>query len=778
MRCKLTLITLFLFASACLAHGAGMNRVVLKQSSGEKLTQEMFYQFNKGAKAPYTNTIFVIQSDFELDGEITIPSDCILEFEGGCFKNGRVNTNGCYIDAPLYQVFDNVLFNTLDTQNNALEIVDNIYVKVLKDKAFVNKKTNTIIPRNSVVNRRYIYKITGKNTTTSKEKNKITITVNSQKYTIAEVTSDKKYNLKYGYYSVIGIVNKTGEMASGIVDSLDGITFYTIEPLSYSMNSTVKNKEIHPEWFGAKGDNKHEDSYAFNSALDLAYYSDSKVVIGNGVYRIDDALVIHTHTNLSGVVPTVEYPVKGCFSVNTDVAMLVYDIRNPSGSYVLENFGFIPYSNKYMSSYTGIKIYHSQNHARISMIGFAYPKIGIDVDAIGGVQLLRCEDISLWGEKDKNIIAISNRYRLGGWHNANYFRPAFIANSTVIKCEAGSDNTLDGGSCETNSRSDYLIDLDKEATLVVRGGLYRETGLIAKLRNSSRLIIEGYCYLIGNVDIDESSYVVNTSRNIQTRQNIISNNVVHNDVVKAHYKVFSRRNSLWYETISGKIVIPTELAANYKAHNYNGRDYVSGKLMIPMEDIDIKDKTIVIRIIATKPFTSGNAAYPVVLNKGQNYSKPYKQTQFPLSYWQENSAKLDITGDINLDAIERGEQYVFLPSKTGKYLLNNIVLDCNESFMISDIYLIDKDSRVIERYENEKLKIIDALNSLDSYAIDERFLSGYNKGTANERPTYLTKGDEGFEYFDTSVHKLIYWTGDSSIGDRGWVDALGNHPAR
>lgn len=34
----------------------------------------------------------------------------------------------------------------------------------------------------------------------------------------------------------------------------------------------------------------------------------------------------------------------------------------------------------------------------------------------------------------------------------------------------------------------------------------------------------------------------------------------------------------------------------------------------------------------------------------------------------------------------------------------------------------------------------------------------------------------GFKFFDTTLNKPIYWTGDPSKGDKGWVDANGNHP--
>lgn len=772
------IVSLFLICTAFVENASGMNRVILKQgdAKGGKplLKQEMFYKLEGGKKTPYNNTIFVIQSDFVLAEDITIPNDCILEFDGGSIANGRLNANGCFIDAGLYQVFDNIKFNIINSYNGELEAVDNIYIKVLAGNSFINKKTNSLVPAKSVVNRRYTYRIIGKSSSPKIEEQSVTVTLNGQKYIVAYITPDGSYKLRYDYSRVIGISNLTGEMVSGIVKSLKGITFYSIAPLSYDYNSTVKNKEIHPEWFGAKGDNKNEDSYAFNTALDLAYYSDSKVIIGNGVYRIDDALVIHTHTNLEGVVPQVEIPVKGYFSVNTDVAMLVFDKYNPTGSYVIENVGFRPYSEIYNSNYTGIRIYHSQNHARLSNIGFYLPKTGIDIDAIGGVQLLRCEDISVRGDDNKGTVALLSKYRLGGWFNANYFRPAYVAYSTVIKSEGGGNNTLDGGSCETNSYTSFLIDLDKEATLIVRGGLYKETGKIARLKNSSRLIIEGDNYFIGEMDCDETSTVQYSSRSIQTRQNVINNTIAYNDVVIAHYKVFTNNHKMWYETVNNKIVKPLELANNYQTHQYNGRLYTSGKCRIPMGDIDISGKTIVIRVISPNAFSSTQRSYPFTMNAGSK-RKPIVFSQGK-SVSLKKSSILYAPEEVNLGAVEKGERYVFIPSKQEKYTLNNFEIVGNPSFMISDIYIIDRDVKDIAG--NEKLRIIDVMNSLDSNFQEKGFLLGYNKGASIDRPTYLTREDEGFEYFDTTLHKPIYWTGDKTIGDNGWVDAMGKHPVR
>lgn len=64
----------------------GMGRVVLEKNlvgGVPTLTQDMFKKGPAGNRVDNTNTIFVIQYDFELAGAITIPVGCVLEFDGG-----------------------------------------------------------------------------------------------------------------------------------------------------------------------------------------------------------------------------------------------------------------------------------------------------------------------------------------------------------------------------------------------------------------------------------------------------------------------------------------------------------------------------------------------------------------------------------------------------------------------------------------------------------------------------------------------------------------------
>ena len=65
---------------------SGMGRVYLRKnmvSNVNTLTQDMFYKGAAGSRTPNTNTIFIIQYDYTLSEDITIPDNCVLYFDGG-----------------------------------------------------------------------------------------------------------------------------------------------------------------------------------------------------------------------------------------------------------------------------------------------------------------------------------------------------------------------------------------------------------------------------------------------------------------------------------------------------------------------------------------------------------------------------------------------------------------------------------------------------------------------------------------------------------------------
>ena len=93
----------------------GMGKVILRKNivdGNNILTQDMLYKGEVGSRVPNTKTVFVIRYDYSLNGQtITIPDNCVLEFEGGSLSNGTVICE----DTLLYSIRDKeeVLSNIL-----------------------------------------------------------------------------------------------------------------------------------------------------------------------------------------------------------------------------------------------------------------------------------------------------------------------------------------------------------------------------------------------------------------------------------------------------------------------------------------------------------------------------------------------------------------------------------------------------------------------------------------------------------------------------------------
>lgn len=117
------------------------------------LTQDMFYKGAVGSRVPNTNTIFVIQYDYVLAENITIPDGCVLQFDGGSVKNGTgnsyyINGKGSTFNYTAgYSIFNNVLPKYFDIPyidirwfgavSGLVETATNVYTGIDCHDAFV-----------------------------------------------------------------------------------------------------------------------------------------------------------------------------------------------------------------------------------------------------------------------------------------------------------------------------------------------------------------------------------------------------------------------------------------------------------------------------------------------------------------------------------------------------------------------------------------------------------------------------------------------------------------
>ena len=100
----------------------GMGRVILRNNIVDgvnTLTQSMISQ---------SNTIYVIQYDFVLGSDITVPANCVLEFEGGSISAGSgesISPNSCIIVSNNNNaIFRNITVNATDYISKQPILVD------------------------------------------------------------------------------------------------------------------------------------------------------------------------------------------------------------------------------------------------------------------------------------------------------------------------------------------------------------------------------------------------------------------------------------------------------------------------------------------------------------------------------------------------------------------------------------------------------------------------------------------------------------------------------
>lgn len=112
--------------------GISVKDSITKSERKNVLTQDMINE---------PNTVYEIRYDFDLNGEeINIKNGCVLNFVGGSFKNGIINSNVYDINAPKSKIFENITIKGAAKLNNYYLI--DWWVKTPQYE-FVNKN-NTI----------------------------------------------------------------------------------------------------------------------------------------------------------------------------------------------------------------------------------------------------------------------------------------------------------------------------------------------------------------------------------------------------------------------------------------------------------------------------------------------------------------------------------------------------------------------------------------------------------------------------------------------------------
>lgn len=258
------------------------------------------------------NIRYVIRHDFDLGGKsVTIPSNCVLEFDGGCLRNGTiVGLNTSIVNYSDKLIFKNVLLS--GSFRNRRFIAE----------WFVEDDTNAAKGINYAIESAYLTKVFE----VQLAKNRYTITESILLYDNCRLLGTGGSSLLWGYLGED--LSKASCPIIFVTKEVDGIVIkpYNSDDNNICLNVFIKNIALN---YNPSADinNYHRNTVKSNSGIHIHNYheSGSQIVDGDPIIfknaRFEDVLVcnfkygIHIHSSgYSGISGCVFNNIRASFN--------------------------------------------------------------------------------------------------------------------------------------------------------------------------------------------------------------------------------------------------------------------------------------------------------------------------------------------------------------------------------------------------------------------------------------------------------------------------------
>lgn len=740
------------------------------------LTQDMINQ---------PNTIYEIRYDFDLNGEtINVPENCTLKFEGGSISNGTIRNviiYGDYIRCSCNIENCSFIPNYVTyTQFGALmNGTSNDYDSIRKCHEFANKYKLKVVQDNGTI---IIHSTSKIPVETDTDLSKCTFLI-SNDYVYGE-----GYNIQESadnqFIDVSSIANSNKNIFAKGVNNL-----YSLSPYKESFFK-IEGSRILGNRVGSSIHYKNQECFTISSEgaiIDGDLYCD---------YTKDDITLQYKSIKTNPIIvklPKIEFNTslvlnyQGIFSVNRNNSIIIMPSSLNYINYPSEGgeSSSVPYIVNCEDSY-GIKVIggKGENKGRI---------IGEDLQRTCYIiRFTRCSQIEITG---------LNYYRGWGALNTEFIKTIYVHNcilnrfdnhfgiSNLIFCNSkvvGNNNAVNIGygngyaniyniewlyiRTNSNSQTRFLLvradlGLPYEGTINIHD-IKIESGLSNANLGIVSLYIQNFNYdnyistlqtkaiIINNVDVSGnqigslSIVTLNNERSDKSYKvsNVTINNI--NTTLKGCLIGASTNVTLGTLRISDSRL--DNMTTNYDYITNAGSQYIG---TIYVNNSIIPSISLPIKIVYGGSFIVDNSE---ILGSRIYQSK--------LNTYISNSIIYPFVND------SRNEFY------TDKYHLVNCRFLANKSLDSNDLYLYGKDNiectciglrcALTVHYVTGKT----FNNVFFDYSVNKRrtFLA-YNSssslsGNSSNRPT---NEYAGFQYFDTTLNKPIWWTGEK------WVDATG-----
>lgn len=733
---------------------SGLGRVYLRKnivSNKNVLTQAMLAD---------ANTIYIIQYDYDLKGAtITIPDNCVLKFEGGQLKNGKLSSSDTSIFVTgEYCIFKDIkLLGTwageaklswwdISNKQNINDEWDSLFCF---DSIFIDK--NGILTKGVSVSNRNKLKIDGNNSTIS--------CINESAYISAFIKLENINDI-----SISNIIFDFGEKSIPITNpdvenSVKGIYIIGEHGSLIIDNVTGKN-------YGKKAAGLSQSNFSFIHATafkgsitnisnvtckNLICRGDGQISSGYGAVRgillVDNKFVENENVYYgfgSGSIRNCNF--ENIYSVNS-LGNIIED--DGDAIYLQGRYG-IDYIDNPVSDFTIDSCYFYNTLKR-----------GIKVQA-NGVSIINC-----FCEYDlPSTTGLDTLISIQGSH-------AFISN---LKGNWG------GGSVIIANHGDYVIIQNINIKLLMSManfpairiyhahsylnninistlnefiGYYTESGadysnFYSKIENSQISCKEPFFYNSASTMVGMKIVILDC--NIVCGGGLGLKNVV--DISNCKIAFHSQNTSYTLTGLSSSSVTIKNseiditnvlVSSDTKIFDIAGLLNIENIKVISQSPISMADFCMI---------RKDSEVFIKNVSFNENISCSYQTIMF------YNSSSNLFTGNAKIENVDYLGKSIRMPQSSGKMIFKNLKNVKNGTYTFE---IDSTTSNTLKIVVIEEEKVIDVPSVL-SYL---RFGCSLMKGLSNRRPINLNSDDYGFTMIDTTLGKPIWWDGSS------WKDATG-----
>jgi len=699
----------------------GMGKVVLKKhmvNGVNVLTEDAFYTDGSISGQPLENTIFVIKYDFVLGEDITIPANCVLDFDGGSISGDGTNKNtitgnNTQIIAPKTSIFTGIV------------IAGTWNVPYITSAWFSDAQNENVLKQAINLTNGEIYN---------------TLVIEAGNYAVKPTETESALLLNSNTKVVLVgnlVVSKTDLLDYRII-SLGKGSSGAINIIITGTGSIIGEALLRPEFL---------ENPVFTSAHIFGCSNPKNVIIENITITNSIGTCLALSGNMANcIVRNVKmldswwYGISLARSKNIDIENCLF-----SGLYA-GGIDIEPQSGTYVRNVTvyGCEFTNCRKGISITDINAA--------DSVKRININNCWIHDPWLiEGDSNQSCIRLRGAIEEFRMTNSRVEAGSIKALYIMCMTSvDDNVIDrrdmcGGIVIDNctletSRSGYGIEVfwpyvEILNTKISTKSFDINTSYADALPSgySGPKTTEKFKTLIKNCNIEIiGAFTTIAGNNIIFENNTIAvKNTSGNNLVRSC--VFINNNFVLYGT---------ELRCLSTNFSYNRIDVGTGFTADKM--LTIYSKSIIEK------------------NRIRSYSYDVQANNLgSLIYIPGGENNISVRDNIlYIGSVAGNIKAITSHSNThGIIISGNSISDPTEGYLVpEDPY----DDNVRNNMIGENCGNIDHIGA----STFRNNLTTYQKNCIAN----------GFEYYDKTLGKPVYWTGDTTKGDNGWIDAVGNHP--